>query len=104
MSSIKALFTDLWRGKNTKKASSPTNKDTDLNSQDGSFKVMVAIDFGTYGTGLGFVKTGDDKIYIEQDWCVNDKFGAKNRTDVLLSADGELMAFGDKALNMLSES
>eukprot|EP01083_Nonionella_stella_P165411 550162_1 len=36
------------------------------------FKVLVAIDLGTYGTALAYGMVGDhdeDNIYIEQDWC-----------------------------------
>lgn len=66
----------------------------------GDFKVIVAIDFGTHGTGIGYAIIDQDQkepeTYIEQDWCQNaDK---KNKTDILLSPNGQFLAFGEKAL------
>ena len=75
------------------------------------FKVIVAIDFGTHGTGLGYAiiddndgKDGDDEkqeqqIYVEQDWCQNTD--NKNKTDILLTHDGKFITFGDDALKKL---
>ena len=38
----------------------------------GDFKVIVAIDFGTHGTGIGYAILDQDQkepeTYIEQDW------------------------------------
>eukprot|EP01083_Nonionella_stella_P006855 19848_1 len=66
------------------------------------FKAIVAIDFGTHGTGLGYALINDDEkkqeTYIEQDWCAN--VDNKNKTDILLKYDGTFLAFGEKALNM----
>eukprot|EP01084_Bolivina_argentea_P034445 63726_1 len=65
------------------------------------FKVIVAIDFGTHGTGLGYA-INDEKnqeIYIEQDWGGTRKFvDSKNKTDILLQYDGKFLKFGDDAL------
>eukprot|EP01084_Bolivina_argentea_P034450 63731_1 len=65
------------------------------------FKAVVAIDFGTHGTGLGYAMVDEksQEMYIEQDWGgtrknVNDK----NRTDILLQYDGKFLKFGDYAL------
>ena len=71
------------------------------------FKVIVAIDFGTHGTGLGYAiidegKENEEKesIYVEQDWCSNTD--NKNKTDILFTHDGKFLAFGDDALKMLA--
>eukprot|EP01084_Bolivina_argentea_P304262 525417_1 len=67
------------------------------------FKVIVAIDFGTHGTGLGFAVLNNDEkkegeIYIEQDWC--SCVDNKNKTDILLKANGNFKAFGEAALEL----
>ena len=69
------------------------------------FKVIVAIDFGTHGTGLGYaiLNDADEKepqIYVEQDWCQN--VDGKVRTDILLTHDAKFIAFGDDALKKLN--
>eukprot|EP01084_Bolivina_argentea_P034449 63730_1 len=65
------------------------------------FKVIVAIDFGTHGTGLGYA-INDEKnqeIYIEQDWGQTRKLvDSKNKTDILLTYNGKFLKFGDDAL------
>ena len=70
----------------------------------GDFKVIVAIDFGTHGTGIGYAVIDQDQkepeTYIEQDWCQNAD--NKNKTDILLSPNGDFIAFGEKALEQLS--
>merc|ERR1719229_538185 len=69
------------------------------------FKVIVAIDFGTHGTGLGYA-INDEKsqeIYIEQDWGNTRKdIDSKNKTDILLQYDGKFLKFGDDALDEFS--
>jgi len=71
------------------------------------FKVIVAIDFGTHGTGLGYAivpydengkfdESKEAEIYIEQDWSRNTD--NKTKTDILLNSDGNFIAFGDAAL------
>jgi len=64
------------------------------------FKVIVAIDFGTHGTGLGYAPINDneekEQIYVDQDWCSNTD--TKNKTDILLTHDGIFITFGDDAL------
>jgi len=76
------------------------------------FKVIVAIDFGTHGTGLGYAivpydENGDSdskqepEIYTRQDWC--DNTDHKIKTDILLKANGEFIAFGDKALQQYTK-
>eukprot|EP01084_Bolivina_argentea_P260312 439565_1 len=69
----------------------------------GKFKLIVAIDFGTHGTGLGYALITDDEkrqeIYIEQDWGGTRKLvDSKNRTNILLRYDGKFLKFGDHAL------
>ena len=67
------------------------------------FKVIVAIDFGTHGTALGYAMVTEDekeqRLYIEQDWSTN--VDAKNKTDILLTHDGKFITFGDDALKKL---
>jgi len=66
----------------------------------GDFKVIVAIDFGTHGTGIGYAIIDQDEkepaTYIEQDWCKNAD--NKNKTDILLDYNGKFLEFGEKAL------
>ena len=98
------------RDKDNKDDQDPiNNKDKDtketslLSERQDLFEMIVAIDFGTYGTGVGFAKFNEEDVYIERGWSDNKIAGTKNRTDILLSHDGECIAFGDKALNMLSQ-
>jgi len=70
--------------------------------EDADFTVIVAIDFGTHGTGLGWTRIPDQKDNKEPElhqftgWCRStDK---KTKTDILLTKDGEFLAFGDTAL------
>ena len=69
-------------------------------------KVIVAIDFGTNGTSIGYAIINDDdqkqQVYIEQDWCSN-MYG-KSKTDILLTHDGKFITFGDDALTKLSDN
>eukprot|EP01083_Nonionella_stella_P285654 972426_1 len=71
-----------------------------------NFKVIVAIDFGTHGTALGYALVGDDekdhKIHTAQDWCKNPDH--KNKTDILLTSQGKFLAFGDKALQIYMQT
>ena len=70
------------------------------------FKVIVAIDFGTHGTGLGYAliseneEKGKEQIHVDQDWCSNTD--TKNKTDILLTHDGKFITFGDDALKKFS--
>ena len=68
------------------------------------FKYIVAIDFGTHGTGLGYAKINKEEekeeIHVDQDWCSNTD--TKNKTDILLTHDGKFITFGDDALKKFS--
>ena len=73
------------------------------------FKVIVAIDFGTHGTGLGYAMVTEDekdqKLYVEQDWGSHgSNADNKNKTDILLTHDGKFITFGDDALTKLISS
>ena len=70
-------------------------------------KVVVAIDIGTHGTGLGYAFI-DENREIDEDkdntlvWHTYREWSkrgyCKTKTDILLHRDGGLIAFGDDAL------
>ena len=69
-------------------------------------KVIVAIDFGTHGTGIGYAKINaeeeKEEIHVVQDWPYNTD--TKNKLDILLTHDGKFIAFGYDALKKFCDS
>eukprot|EP01084_Bolivina_argentea_P083503 151177_1 len=76
----------------------PKTKRLFAKKDKGEFEYCVAIDFGTHGTGLGYACIESKETYSEQDfWCKNNDL--KNKTDILLTHNGEFVAFGYEALD-----
>ena len=66
------------------------------------FLYFAAIDFGTHGTTFSVGHKVNDKILVETpsqvDQWGQDTANSKTSTSVLVSGNGKLLAFGDKAL------
>eukprot|EP01084_Bolivina_argentea_P269745 458511_1 len=70
---------------------------------DHSFKIHIAIDFGTDGTSLAYAlpdKLKEKTVYVHKDW-VSVKFNSqvKPKTIILLDENGETIGFGKDAKN-----
>lgn len=80
----------------------PVMKSKRLKRRRSSFKYFVAIDFGTYGTGVAYkeANSSPDDCTIIQDWPSSIIGSNKTHTDVLLeeNSDGfSFIAFGHQA-------
>lgn len=73
-------------------------------------RVVAAIDFGTYGSGFAWATVSrenddlfDRKVKHFLQWKDQRTVYAKNRSAVLIGADGELVAWGHEALRLKYE-
>eukprot|EP01084_Bolivina_argentea_P078664 142759_1 len=76
------------------------NKSFILNNQNSSFKIAIAIDFGTDGMGLAYARPemNDDQIYIHDDYgAVQFADTIKPKLMILMGDDGKTISFGKEA-------
>eukprot|EP01083_Nonionella_stella_P176968 620685_1 len=72
-----------------------------LQRQQVDFKVNIAVDFGTIGCGLAFAY--DNEVFVYNKWKVKKRQRTlKINTQILLNEDDEMVAFGDKAMQIYS--
>ena len=65
----------------------------------GDYTHFIAIDFGTYGCGIGVSTVADrpDIVHVYSNWK-HSKVAVKCPTILLLDDEGKFEAFGDEAL------
>eukprot|EP01084_Bolivina_argentea_P126774 224390_1 len=65
-----------------------------------SFKIHIAVDFGTDGTSLAYAlpNNKEKNVFVHQDW-VSSKYnvGVKPNTIILLDENGDTLGFGKDA-------
>src|SRR5580698_7046414 len=78
---------------------------------DQPFRVVVGIDFGTYGTGFAWAAVSEDnselgrrRISFFEDWAGQRIAYPKNRSAVLLDAGGEFVAWGYEAAAQMTSA
>jgi molecular chaperone DnaK (HSP70) len=76
---------------------------------DKPFRVVAGIDFGTYGTGFAWAAVSADnaepgrrRISFFEDWAGQSIGYPKNRSAVLLDADGKFLAWGYEAVAQMA--
>eukprot|EP01084_Bolivina_argentea_P239558 402623_1 len=76
-------------------------EDDDKNQQDERFKIIVGIDFGTYGSGLAYAipdGKGNATVYIHNMW--KDVVATqKPITSVLFDNTGQVQGYGEHTVN-----